>query len=200
MPFRTRIFIVISILVFGILGVSLLLLSNRDNNSSTIANNDPFGSAGVIEKNNFDEAVLAGVEPTVIPQGLSVKPQTSAEAEKNGVSQLAKIFVERYNTYSSENSYQNIRDVKNFVTESYWSKISSPLSVSTKSDTFVAATTEVVSLMETEMDSGSATVTLKAKKINERSGNTSSSYVDYVVSLIKDGDNWFISSQTEKSA
>ncbi len=193
MPLRTRIFILVTIVVLIVLGVSLLLIvkfGKKPAVSVPVSN----------QSTNFNQGnvVIPGTPATVIPQNLVVKPSDSAAVTENTVRQLAKIFVERFNTYSSDDIYQNIRDVQVMVTDEYWKKIGAPLSRTvTPPPVFVALTTKVMAITSSEVQASSATVLLKAQKISTNGALTSISNADYNVSLVKSGSNWLIANQTE---
>lgn len=193
MQLRTRIFIVASLIVLVILALSILLLiqaKNKKINPAPVANN-PTQTTG--DQNQ----VVPGITPTVIPTGMAIKQATPAEVEENAVRKLARVFVERYYSYSSDSNFTNAREVKPLVTNSFWSKISAKLS-STPATSFVAATTEVVSILSSSIKDNSATVDIKARKTSEQSGITSAAYVEYNVSLVKIGDMWLVNDAVVK--
>lgn len=194
MTLRTRIFILITLIVLVILGISLLLVVKFKNNPTVTP---PVIESPVVQVQS--NVVLPSTPATVIPQNITVAPIDSADVTENTVRQLAKIFVERFNTYSSDNMYQNIRDVEVLVTSDYWKKISLPLSrPASPPATFVALTTKVLAIPSSNVLSTVASVTLKAQKTNTNGDKTVSSYADYTVSLVKSGSNWLVVSQTEK--
>lgn len=153
----------------------------------------------VIDKNNIDTAIKVGIEPTQIPVTAEVKPPTTVQQEDITVKNLAKIFVERYHTYSSENNYENIKDVQSIVTKSFWDKISVPLtSPPPQPKSFVSLTTRVVSILFVDVGKTSASVEIKVKKTAVVDDKTTNSYGEYDVALTKSNNEWLVSGETAK--
>ncbi len=193
MPLRTRIFILVTLVVLIVLGVSLVLVVKFSNKpAASVPVSQPSPS---FNQSNF---VIPGTPATVIPQNVTVKPSDSAAVTENTVRQLAKIFVERFNTYSSDNMFQNIRDVQAMVTDDYWKKIGLPLTRPINPPTtFVALTTKVMAITSSNVQASMALVVLKAQKTSTSGALTSISNANYSVSLVKSGSDWLITSQVE---
>lgn len=193
MPLRTRIFILVTIVVLFVLGVSIFLIVESRYKPSAPAVVSPTSSGPATN------AVNPGTEATVIPQNVTVMPATSGEVTETTVRQLAKIFVERFNTYSSDTMYQNIRDVQTIVSDDYWKKISLPLTrPSNPPAAFVALTTRVLAITSSEVKDYTATVVLKAQKDSTNGATTATTYSDFTVLLSKSGTRWLVSDQSEK--
>jgi hypothetical protein len=123
---------------------------------------------------------------------VQVKKTTSEEAEKNGVQQIAKIFIERYGSYSTDNSYQNIRDVQDLVTKRFWSELSQMIRPNQIAPSFSSRITNVYSTNLIEFTPSSASVGLKAKIIEEKTGVQSSKYAGAKVYVVKEGNDWLV--------
>ena len=192
MSLRSRIFVLITVVVSVVLVISLLLVVKIRKNPAAVAPAETTNSLG------GSNPVFNGTTATVIPNNVVVKPIDSAASEDNTVRQLAKIFVERFNTYSSDDIYRNIRDVENMVTAEYWKKISLPLTRPINPPaTFVALTTKVLAITSSNVLSGQALVVLKAEKSSTSGAATTDSYADFSVSLVKSDGSWLINSQVE---
>ena len=189
MSLRARIFIIVSISVFLILGISMLLViknKNKNTEPQTVAPADNTATQGVGQTGG---TTSVGSE---MPEGLPAQVITPLAAQKNGVQQLAKVFVERYGTYSTDNNFQNIKDVETLVTRSLWSKISAPISSKTVSQSFTGVTTKVISMDLTEWSDVKATVELKTSRIEEKNGVVTTRYQTAVVSMVKQNVVWLI--------
>ena len=195
MPLRTRIIIFVSagLLVIGLISLVIILKPKKNNSPAA-----PQAQNTVIDQENVETAVKVGVDPVQVPKTAKVSPPTTAQQEEITVKNLARVFVERYHTYSSENNYQNIRDVQDLVTRSFWAKISTPLSGQPAPASFVSLTTEVLSISSVEVKKDSANVTLKVKKTSVTNGETKESYGDYYINLLKVGKEWLVSSESGK--
>ena len=184
---RTRIFIIISLAVLAILGISLLLIISGNKNKTA---NQTLTPQTVSEQNgSSDIGPSAGAQA---PTGLPIKPQTSDEAEQNLAKQLAKIFVERYGSYSTDNNFQNLKEVESLVTDSFWSNISSKITNPTKQE-FTGVTTKVVAMKIPQSGKTEAVVELQTKRTEEKNGNISNSYQIVTVDMVKSGDSWLVS-------
>lgn len=203
MSLRARIFIIVSILVLLILGVSIFLVVRNKNKTAEPQTTVP--TDNTLTTNNGQSAV-----GTSVPEGLPAKIVSPLEAEKNGAQQLAKVFVERYGTYSSDNNFQNIKEVQTLVTESLWSKISAPIlqrSASTdvtlrdfdKSKTttnagqnFTGMTTKVISMDLVSWSDTKATVELKTSRTEEKNGVVTTRYQNATVEMVKLNGMWLV--------
>jgi len=192
---RTRIFLIFSIFVFIILAISLLLLVAWKNKNAEVV--EPVGT----ELNT--EVSPSIVSPkklvTEIPKGAEVKPLTTEEMEKNAAKQLAKIFVERVATYSTDNAYQNIRDVKNLVTDSLWNELAQEIKdVGVDDGEFIGVTAKVYVSELNEWGGESASFNLKALKTEKKNGELTNYYDDYFVEVVKVDGKWLVSNYEKK--
>ncbi len=190
MSLRARIFIIVSILVLLVLGISIFLIVGNKNKNSQPQTGAPQNNSSVVTGTG-----QPGAQTTIgaqAPAGLPAKVATPLETEKNGAQQLAKVFLERYGTYSSDNNFQNIKDVETLVTRSLWSKISAPISSKTTAQSFVGVTTKVVSMDLTAWSDAKAVVEFKTMRVEERNGVVNTKYQNATVVLIKQGSSWLV--------
>lgn len=190
MSLRARIFIIVSILVLFILGISIFLVINK-NKSASPAKDDqtvaaPSGGA-------FVPAQLSVATP--IPEGLPAKTATPLEAEQNGVQQLAKVLVERYGTYSSDNNFQNIKDVQALTTKLLWTKFSSQMKAGS-AGAFVGMTTKVIGTDLTDWSGTKAVVVLTTVRTEEKNGKITTNYQNASVGMVKQDGVWLANSFT----
>lgn len=194
---RARLFIIISLIVLVILGISIFLIIRSkqpvggETATTTVVNG---GTVNVIDSSNFNynpnlTTPLAGGE---VPQGTPIKPATSLEAEQNAVRQLAKIFVERYNSYSTDNNFQNIIDVKELVTPELWQTLSAKIGKTPPVGSFVGVTTKVFTTELKDWGGKSAVVSLSTAISEEKNKVFSDRQQDLVVELVKTGDSWLV--------
>jgi hypothetical protein len=187
MSLRARIFILISIVVLFILGISIFLIVRNKNKNAEPQTGAP--------TDNTVNGGQTGGQTTVgdqAPAGLPAKTANPLEAEKNGASQLAKVFVERYGTYSTDNNFENIKEVETFVTPAFWSKISAPMNAKSSTQSFVGVTTKVISLELTSWSDTAATVELKTMRTEEKNGAVSVRYQNATVDMVKIGGVWLV--------
>lgn len=194
---RARLFVIISLVVLFVLGISVfLVIRSRQTpagteSTGTTVNGIP---VNVIDSSNFNynpnvATPLAGGE---IPQGTPIKPASSIEIEQNAARQLAKIFVERYNSYSTDNNFQNIIDVKELVTPELWQTLSAKIGKNPAAGPFVGVTTKVFTSEIKTWDASSAAVSLSTAIGEEKNGVISNRQQTITIDLIKSGDNWLV--------
>jgi hypothetical protein len=187
MSLRARIFIIISVVVLIILGISLFLLIGARKKAASEAAGNAGGTA------TTTETVLPPAPTgTEIPSGLPVKKQTTVEVEQAGVIQLARVFTERYGTYSTQNDSQNIKEVESLCTQALWSKISARIGATAGSQNFVGVTTRVITTDMTGWNGNAATIELRTMRTEERSGEVVNKYQNAEVKLVKSGENWLV--------
>ncbi|TAN33531.1 hypothetical protein EPN28_01825 [Patescibacteria group bacterium] len=192
MPLRARIFIFVGAIVIIIIGVSVFLTYAGKKKSETAPPAEENKTENVLPA-AYTDGTPAGVQnPLATTTPLVVKKPTSLEAQKNGVRQIAKIFVERYGTYSTDNNYDNIRELENLVTDVLWQKISAPLKNTKPAVEFLGVTTKVIASSLSDWDGASAGVALQATRVEEKAGATSSKQVSYKVNLLKIGNEWLV--------
>lgn len=190
---RARIFAVISLAVLVVLAISVLLLIRGKVAQAPEAAETPGAPTNIIDQSNFDQnRQIIAPAATVTPQPI-VARLSPLEIEKNSVKQLAKIFVERFNTYSSDNNGQNIREVQNIVTSAMWKRLSGRLGAKSTGP-FVGSTTDVLSLELSSWDPPSATVTLRTRQALEEKGTKTTSYKTIAVKLTKVNSAWLVTS------
>lgn len=193
MSLRTRIFIIISLIVLVILGISILawVFGKKDGAVNPDENKTPAQQANLPAG-----TVLYNGAPVVVApaeQGLKPRPITTLETEQNSVRQLARIFTERYNSYSSDADFQNIREVQDLVTDALWAQISGPLSGNSPvSANFVGVTASVIGTELAAWQNGAAKVILKTVLVEEKNGVKSTRQRTANVELIKSSGKWLV--------
>lgn len=188
LPLRTRIFIVISLAVLVILGITVGLLVARRKAAPTTAPAD----GNTVDSTNFDGSALsapAGTVPNV--QGLTVAPLSAEEAQKKGVANLATTFVERYFSYTSDSQFANVRDVQEIVTPGFWKVISGRTAGS--GGVFVSVMVEAVGKNISSWKETSAVVRVEARKTTGQDGLAPAVKNEvYLVTVLKQGNNWLV--------
>ncbi len=193
---RTRIFIVVSLVVLIILGISIFVwVWGKRAPASPSAPNTPTGPsanlpAGTVLYNG------ASVVVAPIEQGLKPRLITSLETEQNSVRQLARIFLERYNSYSSDANFQNIREVQGLVTDALWTQISAPLSYASSASVsgggFVGVSANVIGTELSAWQDSAAKVVLKTVLAEEKNGVINTRQRTANVDLIKASGKWLV--------
>ena len=197
MPLRTCLFIIISIIVLFVLvvSVSLLVVSKKKAVApAAVGESSAPAGANAVDSGNLGQ--LKSLEAVAAPVNLPIKPSTELETEQNAAKQMAKIFVERYNTFSTDNNLQNIREVKELVTPALWKKISARLKNAVSASLYLAVTTEAISSSIVDWQDITAQVAIQARKTTRKNDATATAQETITVVMAKQGGNWLVDSYT----
>ncbi len=185
---RSRIFISIAaVVVVGLIIGAIFFVRSRNKNTPT--NTNP--AATSTSTTPVDVSLITGQQPTTIPAGLPVRERSTEEAEQNGAKQLARIFVERYGTYSTDNASQNVEEVRSLVTPELWQKIAPK--TTGKATVFTGVTTQVATMDVQKWTTTNAEFFFKTVRNQLKDGVSSSAQQNITVSMVKVGDAWLVS-------
>jgi len=200
MPLRTRLFIILSIIVAVILAISIfLVISSRkakEKKSQTATSTTQNTGANQVNRlpaqttNDFSNSVTSG-------QVTIAKP-TSEEIDKNAAKAVAKVFAERFGSFSNQNGYQNIKEVEDITTDALYSGLSSYMSTKQDESKYYGITTKVISSSIKSWGSSNSTLLLGSLRAEIKDGTTTQKNQDMEVTLTKSGSSWLVSSYTWK--
>ncbi len=158
-----------------------------------------------------DQEIVEQPIPTIVPgQQLTptaVVPISSPELEAERVTTsnaqtVAKIFTERYGSFSNEANFGNIRDVLPLTTASYRAELEAYIASAPTPVGFYSVTTRLVSVKVNDMDdvAGTADFTLSTQRTEAKDApqNIVVRYQDIDISLEKQGDTWLVSDASWK--
>ena len=192
---RARIFIVISLIVFVVLSISIFLFV-RAKKQAAIKDQAVVVESSAADKIDNNVSAPVSVPTTDNTSNLQVNPVSSLDIQQNAAKQIAKIFLERFNSFSSESQYQNVRDVQTLVSKSYWNQLGAKIPVVKAGQNitvpFSSAATKVYSAKIVEWSDQLATVNLQAKIMEEKNGVIKNLDKQAKVDLISDGKNWLV--------
>lgn len=187
---RARIFTLVSLVVFTILAISIALIVFKKQSGEPSAEETPVNE-NIIDETNFPTQIMT--PSTVIPPSATVKPLTSEEIMENSAKQTAKIFIERYGTYSTDNNSENIYAVQSIVTMSLWQDISQHIGTP-PSAIFVGVTTKVIAINVAEFSGDNAKVDMSVQRTATRGSSTEKTSEKTSVRLVKINDVWLVDS------
>lgn len=191
---RARIFIIVSLVVLFVLGVSVFLVVKSRNKNNPTANNTAGSgnTAGTGSTLNGAPLPVANLENVKVPK------VSTLETEQRAVQNLAKIFVERLNSYSSESRYQNMKDVESMATDSYWKQLSVkiPANIPNSSPNFYAVSVSAYGAKLASWSDKSASVDLQLKITEEKGGQITKKDAQAKVTLVKTGTSWLVDNFT----
>lgn len=156
-----------------------------------------FRKAPVTEEVPANTSVPTQVTPEVNPALVPTPGVVSAGT-------IARTFVERFGSYSSETDFANVDDVMKLATISYQAELEALVaSYRRQFDAeagYTGVSTQVITL-KTVSETDAATtflVTTQREEAVGTPGNTTLRYQDAQVELVKSGDNWLINDLTWK--
>jgi inner membrane protein involved in colicin E2 resistance len=187
---RARIFIIVSLAVFVILAISIALIVLKKKSAEPVDEATPINE-NIIDENNFPAQITT--PPTQIPIGATVKQPTDEEMMKNTAKQTAKIFIERYGTYSTDNDNENIYSVQSIVSPSLWNDISRHIDAVYDGE-FVGVTTKVIAIDVVEFSSDKAKVDMSVQRVITKGTTTEKISEKTFVRLVKIQDAWLVDS------
>lgn len=187
---RARIFAIISLAILIILAVTIALIVFKKQSGEPSAEETPV-NGNIIDETNFPTQIMT--PSTVIPPGATVKPPTNEEMMENSAKQTAKIFIERYGTYSTDNNSENIYAVQTIVSASLWANISQRIDTP-PSAMFVGVTTKVIAINVVEFSADKAKVDMSVQRTVTRGSSTEIISEKTSVRLVKTNDVWLVDS------
>ena len=117
---------------------------------------------------------------------------STVEAQKNAAKQTARIFIERYGSYSTDNNQQNIKEIKDLVTVSLWQELSKRIGTKSSGD-FLGVTTKVIAVRMDSWDTTAAKFSLSTMRKETKNNKHSNVQQDATVSVEKSNGNWVVS-------
>ena len=179
----------ITVVVLLILAVSIALVVMSKKKQAATQTSAPTTTVNQIDATNFPAQI--GTPTTVIPSGAVTKQPTTEEALKNAAKQIAKIFAERYGSYSSDASGDNVRSIEPLATADLWKVLSRRLASDYKGE-FVGVTTKVVAANITAYTDSAATVAMNCLRTTTKGDVTDKTNQAVTVKLVRSGDTWLV--------
>ncbi len=183
LTFRQRIFIIISAVISVILVSLLLYLFVFNKNSGT----------GQTAGEKAEQFVNSGKENSTaesaeVPGASKPAPTAEPFSQEVYAKQVARIFVERFASFSNQNNNQHLADVLPLATDSMaeWLQTRSLK----ESSEFEGLTTVVVASEVAKITGQSATVRIEAQQTSEKGSELKILQKSGRVELLKMGDDW----------
>ncbi|MBI2444025.1 MAG: hypothetical protein HYV42_02160 [Candidatus Magasanikbacteria bacterium] len=194
MTLRARIFILISLVILVILGISLFFLVRRRAAPSVTTGGEAPGEAPAPA--GGAATVPGGAAPagSVTPVAAPARQLTPEEVEQQAARQAARIFIERFYTYSSAGNFQNIREVEALVTPALWEKLQRQIKPGAAPAGFSALETQVVVVELTRWEPPAAEVELSVAETREQQGIIKRGQRRYQATLTKSSGVWQVAS------
>lgn len=148
---------------------------------------DLAGEDKIIDSGSFDN-------------GASVANLTDSEkvlADKAVLQQTGRYFVEIFGSYSSDNNFQNLKDLKSLMTSTYWAKWEKDLNTITSDKEYsVWSQAMNASIDNYSATTGTVTVLCKRGERQSKSEKESIFYQSAQVNLVKVNGSWLVDKVT----
>jgi hypothetical protein len=131
---------------------------------------------------------------------ITVSEERAERARTGSLQALAKLFAERYGSFSSEASGQNLRDLMPLMTEGFAARTAEQIAAIKTSPDYYGVTTRVVSVTVEDMDEalGSARVRVDTQREEARGTlqDTSVRYQTVILSFALVDGSWLVDGAT----
>ena len=192
---RARIFAIVSIILLLILAISIAItvFSNKKTETENQLTNTQEGQ----EQQIFDEqtGVLinsTGVIPAIINENAPIVQMNDEEKMKSVVQNIAKIFVERYGSYSTDNPGQNLKDLEVLSTPDLWGVLKVRIENMSASQSFIGVSTRSFSSSLINFEKEKALVRVISAREENKNGEITNFNQEAEVSLIMVKDSWLV--------
>ncbi len=179
---RKKIFVFGGISLLFIIAMILLFLFLRDpagpSTETPVATTTPNGTEVPIQQNIVEPLTNTPPPP----------PATTEERERIYVKQLARTFVERFETYSNQNDNRNIEDATELATANMASYIATKSQQ--EGSAYQGVTTKVISMDVVSFSGTSASVKIGAQVESQTQSASNTSYKNGRVELLKVDGVW----------
>ena len=185
---------VIILLVIAIVLAILNIFNNKNKQSEVVVPNLLDDISSDIQVKDLPETQETKQEKNIIRAELSEQ-----EKEKGFLIKTSSAFAERFGSYSNHSNYENLTDLKYFMTVKMQKEVDIKISsrdFTKENNIYYGITTRALSTEIISM--GSMTVAVKVKTQREEfwgaDVNSKVSYRDILVNLVKEGGVWKIDS------
>ncbi|OQX71458.1 hypothetical protein B6D52_01460 [Candidatus Parcubacteria bacterium 4484_255] len=182
---KKNIFIAI-IIILLLVATAILTLLNKGNVKIELRKENPISS--ISQQTKKEGNILVKQEEKKVADSLVV----SQERLKS----KARFFIERYNTYSSDNNQENLRSLLPHVSDGLAKKIEARLTEKIKqNDSFFSLQTKVLSLSLLDfIDNKKAIFTGQVQEQEAKEGATEVHYKPVILEFIYEGQEWKVNS------
>lgn len=184
---RKKIILIVVIIIAAILLLVLFLAGRRKPQEGR-------------EPSSEEGAQTSGEAASLLPLA---RPLTESELnilqERNELQSIAKIFIERYGSFSNQGNFENLRDVIGISTDSLKNELESLYEAQRGNfgGEYYGTNTRVLSLKTYKFDPTSFAEARAQTQREEARGNPNNRriyYQEIILRLVKTGDSWLVDS------
>ncbi|MBU4332016.1 hypothetical protein KKD19_00100 [Patescibacteria group bacterium] len=190
---RTKIILTIIITILLVLLVFIIYLNYE--NILELFENQPVVLTNQEKEMPEESPGLPEEGAPIMPPPIAVSPE---EVKRGQLAQFSSSFAEKFGSYSSQNNYQNFKELKVFMTPQMWSWVENNLIISGEGDKdiYYGQTTKALSTQENSYDAVGGNAEFLVKCQRQEAGdnfvNPRVYYQDITIELERYGDNWLV--------
>lgn len=143
---------------------------------------------------NIDQGVIDPLPEPVVAPITTVAPEVTPEVQAK---QIARLFTERFLSYSNQNNNQHIDDVAQLATNSMQDWLNTKR-IAPNTDSYFGYTTKVISSAVTQISNSNASVLLGVQQQVTENGSTKTLQKNIRIDLNRSGETWLVNRFTEE--
>lgn len=177
--------IILGIAAVVIIGLAIVLL---------LAGDSFFNPSGVNENQNVNQAA----EQPATTTAPAIQPISRLSSGEQPMATVARNFAERFASFSTDNNYLNLEEVKLLATTRLKAELDKIMAQGRKSaelSSYYGVSSKVVKLTVEEFNESASKVIITLQRQETKAGQPSSvRYQNLNLSLIKAGESWLVDS------
>lgn len=158
------------------------------NNVSSVNDNTNQDNTGSLNTNDG----LIDLNVNVSNTNIEVPAEPVVQSDESSLLRLAKIFVERYGSYSNKNDFENIKNLQSLMTDKFQKESEAYIKLNESDDEaaqYYGITTTAASMKIVALEEGSSgTVEVATRRVESRQGEDPTTYTQYIDVFFKNVD------------
>ncbi len=137
--------------------------------------------------------------PTFVPTEPTIIERQERDSRANSavIQSQARLFAERYGSFSTEARHQNLTDLLPLMTDAFADRTRTDIANAASAEAFYGVTTRVVSVRTDALDEAAGTATLTVGTQRQETfadGRADVRYQNLVLTFVRTGEQWRVSS------
>ncbi|OGY91876.1 MAG: hypothetical protein A3B30_01185 [Candidatus Komeilibacteria bacterium RIFCSPLOWO2_01_FULL_52_15] len=154
----------------------------------------PTAPRSTVQQQPVPQNVVTLPPEQVTPPVPQVPPKQITEGEQV-ITNLARNFTERYGSFSTDNNYQNLKELSPFITSKLRSQFEKTITGSAGSQVFRGVTTKALNVLITSLTESRASVTVTAQRVETVADQQAIvTYAKLALTMVKQGPYWYVDS------
>lgn len=190
---RTRIFVIISVALLLVLAISIVLVIFSNKKTDTeVPKIEGEQNQAVFNEQTGALITSGDTVPMVINENTPIASMNDEEKIKSAVQNIAKIFIERYGSYSTDNPGENLKDLEILSTPDLWKILKSRIDSMTTGQEFVGVTTRAFSSTIVSFEKNNAKVKVISAREENKNGEIRNFNQEAEVELLFAQGSWLV--------